>query len=167
MAKRGTREPREMRLVSEYIAKYYPKCRTFTRVKLGTIHPDLLLPGIVEKEKRLLRAWQRWADAIVITKTRLILIEGAILPSVGDISVLKLYAWLLRRTPEFIQHKDLTLVLELVFAVEDPLVTTMAREEGITCRKYSPGWIKPYLDKLFLRPSFTYPVPTKIKGGKK
>ncbi|HYA48619.1 MAG TPA: hypothetical protein VEG35_02875, partial [Burkholderiales bacterium] len=95
-----------MRMVTEYIAKYFPNSERWTRVRLGSTHPELLEMKVTAEEEAMLRAWKRWADAIVATRTRLILIEGAILPDPGDVSKLLLYEELLRVTPEFQAYLD-------------------------------------------------------------
>lgn len=141
-------QPREMRLVSEYIVKYYPNSQHFTRVRLGALHPSLLPSGLSAEEKRMLTVWKRWADAIVITRTRIILIEGAILPDPGDISKLLLYESLLRYTPEFQAYMDRSIEKQLVVSVEDPLLTRIARDSGIKVIAFAPEWISEYVRSL-------------------
>jgi len=143
--KRGW-QPRELRLISEYLAKYYGKYPTYTRVRLGAIHPDLLLPELTPEERRMLSVWKRWADAVVVTPTKLILIEGAIFPDPGDISKLLLYRELLKVTPEFEEWRDLPIEMQIVVAIEDPLLSKIARESGILVRVFKPPWIKDYLE---------------------
>lgn len=146
-AKRGW-APREMRMVSEYIAKYFPGSITMSRVRLGATSPDLLPADLSDAEKRMLTVWKRWADAIVITRTRLILIEGKILPDPGVISQLLLYKELLMHTPELQQYLDRDVELQLVMAIEDPLVSKLARDQGIKVTIFTPDWIGEYVSTL-------------------
>jgi hypothetical protein len=150
MAEKQTRkwEPREMRMVSEYLVKKYSGYRSMTRVRLGALHPELLSPDLSEEEKNMLTVWRRWADAIVITPTTMILIEAAILPDPGDISKLDLYAALLPHTPEFAEYKSFPIVKELVIAIEDPLLVKLAHDSGIRVVVFSPGWVKDYIKTL-------------------
>lgn len=155
-------EPREMKLVSEYLAEKYPDDRSMTRVRLGVIHPSLLQEKYTEEEKSLLTVWRRWADAIVVKKDRVILIEAAILPSPGDISVLLTYNYLLRFTPEFADVHNLPTEMELVSAIEDPVVSNLARSVGIRTVVFAPDWIYEYIGSLAgrkRRPTLTSPVP--------
>jgi hypothetical protein len=153
-------EPREMRLVSEYIVKYYPDDPHWTRVRLGATHPDLLPEKLSDEEKRMLTVWKRWADAIVVTKKKLILIEGAILPDPGDVSKLLLYEYLLRVTPEFTDYMDRDIEKQLVISVEDPVLSKIARATGIKVITFAPDWISDYIRSLAQRKqraALTYP----------
>jgi len=141
-------QPREMRLVSEYIAKYYPNSPSLTRVRLGPTHPALITEGMTEEEQNMLKVWRRWADGIVITRNRLILIEGAILPDPGDVSKLLLYEYLLRYTPEFQQYLDRDIVKVLLLAIEDPVLGKIARAAGIQVVVFCPDWVREYIQTL-------------------
>jgi hypothetical protein len=144
-------QPREMRLVSEYVAKYYPNSISLTRVRLGPTHPALILENISEEEKNMLTVWRRWADAIVITRNRLILIEGAILPDPGDVSKLILYEYLLKYTPELQQYLDRDIVKVLLLAIEDPVLEKIARAAGIQVVVFCPDWVREYIQSLAQR----------------
>jgi len=144
-------QPREMRLVSEYIAKYYPNSVSLTRVRLGPTHPQLLSEDLAEEEKRMLTVWRRWADAIIVTRTRLILLEAAILPDPGDVSKLILYEYLARYTPELQQYLDRDIEKVLLIAIEDPVLTTIARAAGIEVVLFCPDWVKGYIQTLAQR----------------
>jgi len=149
-----------MRLVSEYIVKYYPKDVHYTRVRLGATHPDLLPEDLSAEERRMLTVWKRWADAVVITKRKLILIEGAILPDPGDVSKLLLYEYLLKFTPEFEEYRELGIEKQLVISVEDPVLTKIARGAGIKVIAFAPDWISEYVRGLAQRKQrgpLTYP----------
>jgi len=135
-------------MVSEYLAKEYPDCETRTRVRVGSIHPDLKPDTLTEAERRAVGVWRRWADAIVFKADRLVLIEAAILPSPGDISQLELYEHLLPLTPEFAEHRHKRIEKVLLFALEDPVVMNMARERGIKVVYFCPKWIEEYMKIL-------------------
>jgi len=137
-----------MRLVSEYLAKEYPDYPTKTRVRLGSIHPELGPDKLSDAERAIVGAWRRWADAIVFKTDRLVLIEAAILPSPGDISQLELYEHLLPLTPELAEHRHKRIEKVLLFALEDPAVLNMARERGIKVVYFCPKWIEEYMKIL-------------------
>jgi len=138
-------QPRELRLTAEYLNKEYPGAIHMLRVRLGGLHPVLKAENLTEREKRLLSPFKRWADAIVIKADEMVLIEVAIMPEPGDVSKLELYARLVRHTPELEQYRSRPLVLELVYAIEDPLVVVMARERNIRVRYFRPKWVDDYL----------------------
>jgi len=144
-------QPREMRLVSEYLAKHYGKYPTKTRVRVGAIHPDLKPGELSDAEQRMVGVFRRWADAVVFMPNRLILIEAAIRPSPGDISQLELYKHLLPKTPELAEHKSKRIDMVLLYALEDPVIVALAREKGIKVVYFHPSWIDDYLKILYPR----------------
>jgi len=159
--KKQEREPREMRLVTEYIAKVYPKFQTITRARLGGTHPSLLSMDLSAAEKRMLTVWRRWCDALIFTPRKVILLEAAILPSAGDISILKHYGYLFGHTPEYKDFWSYELQLELLYAIEDPVVTKLAKMDDIKCSQYYPDWLTEYVKGLYgrkQRAPLTYPI---------
>lgn len=154
-------QPREMRLVSEYLAQQYSEYPTQTRVRVGSIHPDLKPGELSEPEHRMVGVFRRWADAIVYMPDRLILIEAAIRPSPGDISQLELYEYLLPHTPELAEHKGKPIEKVLLWAIEDPPIAVMARDRGITVVYFHPSWVDDYLKILYpyeRSATLTYPA---------
>lgn len=153
MAKKEKRawQAREMRMISEFLAREYKDYPYMTRVRLGAIHPELA-PGVLsESEKRMVGVWRRWADAIVVLPDRLVLIEGAIRPHPGDISILELYERLIPSTPELEKYKTYPIEKVLLYAMEDPLLILLAREKGIRCILFQPDWLSDYLAILYPR----------------
>lgn len=154
-------QPREMRLVSEFLAEHYPEYPTQTRVRVGSVHPDLKPGELSDVEQRMVGVFRRWADAIVFMPDRLILIEAAIRPSPGDISQLELYEYLLPNTPELAEHKEKPIEKVLLWAIEDPPIAAMARGRGIRVVYYHPAWVDDYLKELYpseRRAPLTYPL---------
>ena len=144
-------QPREMRLVSEFLAKHYGQYPTRTRVRVGSIHPDLKPGELSGAEQRMVGVFRRWADAVVFMPDRLVLIEAAIRPNPGDISQLELYEHLLPMTPELAEHKDKPIEKLLLYALEDPVIVGLAREKGIKVVYFHPPWIDDYLKVLYPR----------------
>ena len=141
-------QPREQRLVSEFIARFYPDYESRTHVHLGSTPPRLKGKFTSEETARLVGVFRRWADAIVFMPDRLILIEGKILPVPGVISQLKLYEELIPKTPELSEHWEKPIEKLIVCAIEDPVITELARREGILVRVFRPSWIDSYMKKL-------------------
>lgn len=144
-------QPRELQMVSEFIAMMYPRDWFEMRVRLGTPKPAAPTSLLTDAEKRMVGVWRRWADAIVYRKHELILIEAAIRPDPGDISRLQLYFMLVPMTPELKPHWNKKIILELVYAIEDPATITLARRQGIRCIEYKPPWLEGYLEILMPR----------------
>lgn len=135
-------------MVSEFLAKHYGEYETRTRVRVGSIHPDLKPEQLSDSERRAVGVWRRWADAIVFMPDRVILIEAAIRPEPGKISQLELYERLLPLTPELAEHKHKKIDKVLLFAIEDPALVDMARSRGIKTVYFCPDWIQDYLNIL-------------------
>lgn len=157
-------QPREIRLVDEFLVEYYPGQHYMTRVRLGSTHPGLPIEGLPENEKNMLGVWRRWADAVVFMPDHLILIEGAIRPSPGDISLLEVYEFLIPHTPELAEWRNRHIEKVLVYALEDPLTIALARQKGIKVIFFRPPWINDYLKALYhreRRAPLTYPLPEK------
>jgi hypothetical protein len=141
-------QPREQRLVSEYVARFYPDDESRTHVHLGSIPPRLKGKFIPDEAIGLVGVFRRWADALVFKPDRIILIEGKILPQPGVISQLKLYEELLPKTPELEEHRGKPIEKVLVCAIEDPVISELARREGIRVQIFHPAWIDEYMKIL-------------------
>lgn len=138
-------------MVSSYIAWAYPDDRVMVRVRLGAIEPLLGQDTMTAAELAMVGSFRRWADAIVIQDNQLILIEGAIRPSLGDISQLEGYKMLMPLTPELDQWKTLPIRMELVAAIEDPVVSAMAINRGIHFIMYTTPETDEYLASILPR----------------
>lgn len=150
----------EMRMVAEYVSRAYPDALAMMRVRLGTLLPNTPRPNLSEEEQAMLGVLRRWADAIVVTPRELIVVEVSIRSDTGDPSKLLVYGRLVPHTPELREFLDRRLVLELVVAVEDPVVTQVAHELGIRTCVYEPRWLPQYLAQLHRRER----RPTQARG---
>jgi len=148
MAQKRDWQPREQRLVSEFLFKEYPTTPYMTRVRLGSYAADLDPVQLAPAEIRMLTVRKRWADALILLKEKTIIVEGAIRSDPGDISKLEIYARLFVKTPEFKDRWTLPLELMLIYAIEDPVAVELAREKGIRCIPFRPDWIDDYLRLL-------------------
>jgi hypothetical protein len=147
-------------MVAEYLRDTYPNDIAFMRLRLGTLEPAGGLAGLTEEEIRALGVFRRWADAVVVTPAEVVLIEVSIRSDTGDPSKLVIYGRLARHTPELQEYLDRPLVLELVVAVEDPVVSQLAHELGIRTRVYTPPWLSEYQSMLHRRET----RPTQVRG---
>ena len=141
-------QPREMQMLSEWLAKNYPDGRYMTRVRLGAPKSEIPSAYMSPEERAMIGSWRRWADGIVLQKDRLILIESAIRPNPGKIGQLELYEMLVPNTPELQPWKGLPITKVLLYAIEDPATNYLARSKGILCIEYKPAWLPDYLEIL-------------------
>jgi hypothetical protein len=146
-----TSENRDMRLVEDYIDQNYPGHTKWLRIRLGTLREELIFKGMAKEEERLASVWKRYADAVVLDGEKLILIEGAVNPDLGDISRLLGYEKLLRQTPEFKEYANLPIEKQLVLAVEDKVLEDLAGEANVKVVYYKPEWVITYLMESRLR----------------
>ena len=137
--------PREQRLVSEFVARFYPDHESRTHVHLGSTPPRFRGRYASAPEERLVGVFRRWADALVFLPDRIVLIEAKILPQPGVLSQLSLYAELIPKTPELQEHWSKPVEKVLVCAIEDPLISELARREGVRVVIFRPRWITNYL----------------------
>ena len=57
-------QPREMLMLSEWLAETYPETEYRTRVKLGKIEPRIDSPGLTASERRMIGVHRRWAELL-------------------------------------------------------------------------------------------------------
>jgi hypothetical protein len=139
-AARPQRQQRERRLLAEWLALHHPDEPTQQQVRLGAFTPSISTDGLDRTEIKALGVWRRFADAIVYRRTELLLIEASIPADVGYVSRLELYARLVPLTPELAPYLDRPVALLYLCAIEDPIVTAIAREHGIRVEVYFPPW---------------------------
>jgi len=143
-------QPREMLMLSEYLAKAYapPTWITMTRVRLGTLPPSPASSPDEEAERRMMMVKNRWVDAVAISQWDLHVIEAAIRADLGDPSKLELYTRLVKLTPDLQPFLNRPIKGVYVFAIEDPVVTLKMRELGFKVVQYRPTWLPDYLKLL-------------------
>lgn len=144
-------ENRDMKLVEDYIDQHYPGRIKWLHVRLETLRDQLQFPGMVEEEKRIVSVFKRYADAVILDGGKLILIEGAVMPDLGDVSKLLGYEKPLRQTPEFKQYHDFPVEKQLVLAGEDKVSEELAEEHGVKVIYFKPDWVENYLMEARLR----------------
>jgi hypothetical protein len=152
-----------MQMLTEWLAKTYPQERVMTRVRLGYPRSEIPSSYMSPEERAMIGAWRRWADAIILQKDKLTLVESAIRPDPGKVGQLQLYKLLVPNTPELEPWKGLPIEMILLYAIEDPATNYMARAQGIHCIEYKPLWLPDYLTILSPRErrgsQFTTPTP--------
>jgi len=155
-------QPREMQMLTEWLTKTQRGKRWMTRVRLGSPRPEVPRPDMSPEELAMIGGWRRWADAIILEDTHVTIVEAAIRPQPGDISQIQLYARLFPHTPELKAWHGLPIDMILLYAIEDPLVVTMAREAKIQAIEYKPLWLPQYLQILMARERRAPKTPKEI-----
>jgi len=140
-----------MRLVSEWVRDTFPSAAIRFRVDVGDLKPAMAATGLSAAELRVLGRSRRWVDAMAVEPKTVHLIEGKIRLVPGALEQIELYRELFPLTPEFENLRDRALALHLVFAVEDPVLTAIARRRGVLVHIYHPGWVDDYLAELQAR----------------
>jgi len=144
MAVRRKYTPREMRLISEYIMDAYPIGtyeRYWIRMRMGTYVPEWVPKEVPEPELRIFYPKKRWADAVVVTKTEIHVIEAAIELDLRHVGALEGYLRLVPHTPELKPYLPRPIKGILVYAYPDPIAISMARDKNMLCVEYKPAWI--------------------------
>ena len=145
------RQQREVRLVADFVAEFYPDDRAIFNIRVGGINPVITDQDLSPAELAILGVHRRYADAIVIRERDLVLIEGYILPSLGKISQILGYRALLPLTPELGTFASMPITAIIVGPIEDQFMARLARESGIQVRVYRPPWIEEFLNGLSTR----------------
>jgi len=88
----------------------------------------------------MLRVRMRWADAVILLREKIIVVEGKLRASefLKGLGELQVYTHLLKVTPEFEKFKDRMVVGRLLTPIEDPVVNAIARQQGIETAVYKP-----------------------------
>ncbi len=140
--------PRELRFVSEYVAQTFPKDISIIRARLGAPSESLVDRFGLAMADKMIRPFKRWADALVITKDKVIIIEGKLRGTIGAISQLEFYGHLFPETPEYAQYANRPIELRIVAPWVDPDAENFARSKGIVIAYFNPPWIQAYVDEL-------------------
>jgi len=133
----------EPRWVSEYILAHYPDAESRPRCPLGPIPKEMEELYGPEKARRAYRPSRPEADALVILKDKLILIEGKIQKLSEGLSKLPMYKSLIPETPELQAYKTLPVEMHLLVVRPIPWVLVAAEKSGVKVVQWAPPWIIP------------------------
>lgn len=147
MAKRSY-TPWEIMMISEWVAKSFPAARWQTNVRLGKPQPRNADGQYSADELTLLGCWRRRVDAIVVLEDRVLLVEAILRADPGKVSILKLYEKLVPQTPELAEFGHLPIQKVLLYAIEDPVLNVVARDEGILPIQFVPSFFDQWFSKL-------------------
>jgi len=137
--------------LTEWLMKNYPAGSWRTNVRLGTPVPELVERTVTPEERRALKIWTAQADAVVLLKDKVIIVEALVRPEWWKIQQLKIYGKLFKSTPEFREHWHKPIELLLLTTIDSPFHQAMAESEGIRYVIYQPEWIIPYMQRYGIR----------------
>lgn len=136
----------EFEMLAEYVAALLPRARVVTNVRLGPVAVETRDPGLTAAERALLGApFRRWCDAIAVEPDRLLVLEAAMMPQPGDISLLELYLELVPHTPELEEWRELPRRGRLVWAVDDAYSRSVAVKHGLEVVIFKPSHLGEWL----------------------
>jgi len=144
---RKKREEIEHRYVANYVASQFPDAeKVFLQPPVSSKPFEL---GQKEGKKGYRWYWRYGprADAIVIHKGKLILIEAETKRPVTGLSEIEEYSRFLHENPLLGPYLKLPREFHLVTPVEDPKVMQLCAEKGIKYVLYRPDWIIPHLKR--------------------
>jgi len=139
---------RDRRYVSEYVATHITDRKAaFFNLRLGPppLEARRMYPELPEA---YFRVWKKWADAVVVTSDRIILVEGELRRPVVALGEILTYRDLVIQTPELEPYKDLPVEMHLVTPREDPDLMAQAEKQGVKVVIYKPLWALDYLKEL-------------------
>ncbi len=126
-------QQKESILLTKWLAEFHRTDKQWKRVRLG-------IPANPE-EAKLYSVLLRWADAVVESKGKILIIETKLRPDLGAIGQLEGYKDLFKVTPEFSDYKNWPVEMVLVSPVMDFAIAEIASKKGITYDVYKPeGW---------------------------
>lgn len=131
--------PWEQSMIGEWVSQTFGDVEWRTNVRLGRIQPRAPDGTYSPDELRALGVWRRFVDAVVILPDRLLLVEAVMRADPGKLSQLKLYELLLPQTPELEEHLQLPVQKVLLYCIEDPAVTALARLDDILPVRFVPS----------------------------
>lgn len=120
---------KETDMLNAWLWKNHRTSTQWRRVRLG------VLP--TKEMARMYAVLLRWADAIVLEKGQVKIIEAKLRPDPGAVGQLELYKQLFPHTPEFSEFKNWPLVLVLLTATLDLNMVEMCSKKGIQYEVFS------------------------------
>lgn len=131
-------------MVQEYLRAFYRNYPQWRNLRLGVAADP--------EEARLMQVTLKYADAIVVTDTDLLLFEFKMEPKLDAIGQLQGYEELIPLTPELSKFAHLPIKKILVTTREDRNVRATAENNGIQYVIFRPSNIEQYEKSRFRLP---------------
>jgi len=142
--KRRTIRQIERRYIVEYVMQKFPdRVAVRFNAPIG-LPPEELLKRYPGEDPRAFQKWRSYADAIVILRDRIVLIEAKIHDLRRGVGDLLDYAAIFWDTPEMAAYRDKRLELLLVIPVPDYRTLESAKRHKVAVDIYCPSWVEEY-----------------------
>ena len=140
----NTRIRRELepKWVSWYVSLAYPKEVVKLRCPLGPIPEELKRIYGTAKAIKTFRPWRPEVDAVIITKTNIVLIEAKIQKFMDGLSKLPVYESLVSDTPELQHYTNRTTEMKLLIPAKVEWVIAAAAKNNVQVIIESPDFIQ-------------------------
>lgn len=138
------RTEHEARYVSEYVLQTFPDDIHQFRCPLGRVPESLIKELGLGKAIGMYRPYRPECDALVITNTHVVLIEGKIFKVMDGLSKLPVYRSLVAETPELDLYKKFPTRAILVTPKQPVWSAPFVQEQGIEIDIFLPDWLEEY-----------------------
>ena len=142
---RGVYHQRDTRYVAEFLSWAFPEDGKMFQVRLGPAPLELWMRYPELDIDRWARVWDKTCDAIVITPTALVLIEGELRRPIVAIGELLVYRELLPQTQSLAAYWSMPIRTVLLTPLPDPTLEVVMKRLGIEIALYRPLWVEEYL----------------------
>ena len=147
MSKKEKRREWEAEYVAEYIQNYWRGRMYFLHFKITGPPKPLLTEELEPEEIRMLKVYARWADAVILSPPTLYIVEAKLrvsdyLKALGE---LLYYRKVIRLNKEINWDEFKAVMGILVIPVDDPPLTSLARELGFRVDVYKPSFWEEFL----------------------
>lgn len=148
-------------LLRDWASRTYPGIALQEQFRLGPTTSHLVGVVVSPALEAALRVANWYADAVLFAPTETLIIEAKVKPTPGAVSQVQFYADLLPRTPAMANRLALPISPLVLFAEDDPLVTSFAQRKGVRVAVYTPSWIADYLTLV----QFRYRAPSPLNAS--
>lgn len=138
------RAENEARYVSDYVLQKYPEDMAKYRCPLGKVPQSMIKELGIAKATGVFRPYRPEVDALVITATHVVLIEGKIFKVMDGLSKLPVYRSLIPETPELDLYKKFPTRAVLVTPKQPVWSAPWLREANIEVDIFIPEWLEEY-----------------------
>lgn len=138
------RAENEARYVSEYVLQKYPNDMVKYRCPLGKVPESMIKELGIAKATGVFRPYRPECDALVITDTHVVVIEGKIFKVMDGLSKLPVYRSLIAETPELDLYKKFPTRAVLVTPKQPVWSAPFVQQQNIEVDIFLPEWLEEY-----------------------
>jgi hypothetical protein len=149
-------------LLREWASVAYPGVQLLEQFRLGPTTSNLVGVVVTPALEAALRVNNWFADGVILAPHETAIVEAKVKPTPGAISQVQFYSRLIARTPQLQNRLALPIVPIVLFAENDPDVTSFAQTQGVRVAVYTPPWIQDYLQLVQFR--YRAPGPSGTSG---